>query len=84
MTDGVGEKDMADTILDRLEEYTGLTARPVIMMQIFDGDDYVGNTHNDLLRDILRKAGIEVVEDGKQWAHDFRKQAGNEAGEAVS
>lgn len=47
-----------------LEDYTGLKAKPVSMFQIFDGaDDYIGDTHNDFLNDIFRKAGIEVVDD---------------------
>ena len=47
-----------------LEDYTGLKAKPVSMFQIFDGaDDYIGDTHNDTLNDIFRKAGIEVVDD---------------------
>lgn len=46
-----------------LEDYTGLKAKPVSMFQIFDGaDDYIGDTHNDTLNDIFRKAGIEVVD----------------------
>lgn len=51
-----------------LEDYTGLTSRRITVYQIFDGcfdDIYVGNTHDDLLTDILHKAGIEVIEDGK-------------------
>lgn len=45
-----------------LEDYTGLKARQVSMFQIFDGgDDYIGDTHNCTLSEILRKAGIEVV-----------------------
>lgn len=47
-----------------LEDYTGLKAKPVSMFQIFDGaDDYIGDTHNNTLNDIFRKAGIEVVDD---------------------
>lgn len=47
-----------------LKEYTGLEAKPVSMFQIFDGgDDYIGDTHNCTVNDILRKAGIEVVDD---------------------
>lgn len=47
-----------------LEDYTGLKAKPVSMFQIFDGaDDYIGDTHNNTLNDIFRKAEIEVVDD---------------------
>ena len=48
-----------------LEEYTGLQAKPARMFLVFDqAGDYVGNTHNDMISDILRRAGIEVTEDG--------------------
>lgn len=47
-----------------LEDYTGLEAKSVSMFQIFDGGDYVGDTHNCTISDILRRAGIEVVDDG--------------------
>lgn len=48
-----------------LEDYTGLKAKEVTMFQIFDGgDNYIGDTHNCTLSEILRKAEIEVVDDG--------------------
>lgn len=47
-----------------LEKYTGMLAKPVSMFQIFDdGGDYIGDSWNNTTYDMLRKAGIEVVED---------------------
>lgn len=54
-----------DSFPEILEEYTGLQAKPARMFLVYDSaGDYVGNTHNDTIGDILRKAGIEVTEDG--------------------
>ena len=54
-----------DSFPEILVEYTGLQAKPARMFLVFDqAGDYVGNTHNDTVYDILRKAGIEVTEDG--------------------
>lgn len=54
-----------DSFPEILAEYTGLQAKPARMFLVFDQDgDYVGNTHNDTVDDILRRAGIEVTEDG--------------------
>lgn len=54
-----------DSFPEILEEYTGLQAKPARMFLVFDrAGDYVGNTHYDTIGDILRKAGIEVTEDG--------------------
>ena len=54
-----------DNFPETLEEYTGLQAKPARMFLVFDqAGDYVGNTHNETIYDILRRAGIEVVEDG--------------------
>ena len=53
-----------DSFPEILEEYTGLQAKPARMFLVFDqAGDYVGNTHNDALSDILRRAGIEMIED---------------------
>lgn len=50
---------------ETLAEYTGLQAKPARMFLVFDqAGDYVGNTHDDTINDILRRAGIEVIEDG--------------------
>lgn len=55
-----------EAFVQLLEDYTGLTSRKVTVFQIFDCSlDYIGNTHDDSVRDILRRAGIEVNEDGK-------------------
>ena len=50
-----------ESFAEVLEEHTGLQAKPARMFLVFDeAGDYVGNTHNDKLYDILRRAGIEV------------------------
>lgn len=57
-----------EAFVQLLEDYTGLTSRKITVFQIFDGcfdDIYIGNTHDDMVSDILRRAGIEVIEDGK-------------------
>ncbi len=46
-----------------LEEYTGIEARPYTAYQYFDSaDNYVGDSNDDDVRDILRKAYITVKE----------------------
>lgn len=55
-----------DRFPEMLENYTGLIAKKVTMLQIFDScGDYIGNTYNDSIGDLMRKAYIEVIEDGK-------------------
>lgn len=50
-----------ESFAEALEEHTGLQAKPARMFLVFDSaGNYVGNTHNDTLYDILRRAGIEV------------------------
>ena len=54
-----------DSFPEILEEHTGLQAKPARMFLVFDAaGDYVGNTQDDTVNDILRKAGIEVIEGG--------------------
>lgn len=51
--------------LSALEKYTGITARPYTGYQYFDAaGDYLGDSGETSLEDLLEKAGIEVMEDG--------------------
>lgn len=45
-----------------LEEYTGITRRAFTSYDYYIGDDYVGNSDDNSLRDILRYAYVEVEE----------------------
>lgn len=46
-----------------LEEYTGIEARPYTAYQYYDGaGNYVGDSDNDDLNEILRRAYISVKE----------------------
>ncbi len=46
-----------------LEEYTGIEARAYTAHQYFDGaDNYVGDSNEDTLKDILNRAYIKVKE----------------------
>lgn len=54
-----------DDFLKKLEEYTGIEARSYTAYQFFDAaGDYLGNSDETSLEDLLEKAGIEVIEDG--------------------
>ena len=46
-----------------LEEYTGIEARPYTAHQYFDGaDNYVGDSNEDTLKEILGRAYITIKE----------------------
>lgn len=47
-----------------LEKHTGISAIPYTSYQYFNGDDYVGDSNDFDLLDVLKNAYIEVVEDG--------------------
>ena len=47
-----------------LEKYTGIVAIPYTGYQYFNGDDYVGDSNDFDLLDVLKNAYIEVVDDG--------------------
>ena len=47
-----------------LEKHTGIEAIPYTAYQYFNGDDYVGDSNDFDLLDLLKNAYIEVVEDG--------------------
>lgn len=49
--------------VEKLEEYTGITRRAFISYDYYSGDDYVGNSDDNSLGDILRSAYVEVAED---------------------
>ena len=46
-----------------LEEYTDITRRAYTSYDYYSGDDYVGNSDDNSLHDILRAAYVEVTED---------------------
>ena len=48
--------------LEKLEEYTGITREPYTSYNYFCGGDYVGNSDNNTLDEILRYAYVEVAE----------------------
>ena len=51
--------------LKTLEEYTGIEARPYTAYQFFDAaGNFLANSDETCLEDLLEKAGIEVIEDG--------------------
>ena len=47
-----------------LEKHTGISTVPYTGYQYFYGDDYVGDSNDFDLLDLLKNAYIEVVEDG--------------------
>ena len=49
----------------KLEEYTGIERREFTSYDYYIGDDYVGNSDDSSLYDILRNAYVEVTEDGQ-------------------
>lgn len=50
-----------DVFHNKLQEYTGITARPYFAYQYLDDDgDFIGDSDNDNLDDLLRAAFIEV------------------------
>lgn len=50
--------------VEKLEEYTGITRKSYTAYDYYSGGDYVGNSENFELYDILRSAFVEV-EDGR-------------------
>lgn len=48
--------------VEKLEEYTDITRRSYTAYDYFCGGDYVGNSENDDLIDILRNAYVEIEE----------------------
>lgn len=51
---------------EKLEEYTGITAKPYIAHNFYDcHNNYIGNSEEFDLDTILDNAYVEVVEDGK-------------------
>lgn len=50
--------------VEKLEEYTGITRKSYTAYDYYCGGDYVGNSENFDLYDILRSAFVEVVDDG--------------------
>lgn len=51
---------------EKLEEYTGITAKPYIAYIFYDcNDNYICNSEELDLDTLLENAYVEVVEDGK-------------------
>lgn len=51
--------------LQALEEYTGIEARPYTAYQFFDAaGNFLANSDETCLEELLEKAGIEVINDG--------------------
>ena len=58
------EENLA-TARKKLEEYTGIEARSYTAYQFFDAaGDFIGNSDEIALEELLEKAGIEVTDDG--------------------
>ncbi len=54
-----------ETAYGMLKEYTGIEARPYTAWAFYDeADNYVGDSDNYTIRDLLDKAYIAVVEEG--------------------
>lgn len=54
-----------ETAYGMLKEYTGIEARPYTAWAFYDeADNYVGDSDNDAISDLLDKAYIAVVEEG--------------------
>ena len=52
-----------ETAFGLLEEYTGIKAKPYTAWAFYDdADNYIGNSDNDNLRDLLDSAYIKVVD----------------------
>ena len=49
--------------VELLEEYTGITRRSYTAYDYYSGGDYVGNSENFDLYEILRNAYVEVTDD---------------------
>lgn len=49
--------------VELLEEYTGITRRSYTAYDYYSGGDYVGNSENFDLWDLLRSAFVEVTEE---------------------
>ena len=47
-----------------LEKHTGISAIPYTAYKYFNGDDYIGDSEDFDLLNLLKNAYIEVVEDG--------------------
>lgn len=53
-------------IVKTFEDLTGIVVKPYTGYQFFDAaGNYLGDDNWNDIREILREAGIEVVEDGK-------------------
>ena len=51
-----------------LKKYTGIEARPYTAWQFYDeADNYVGDSDNYDLKDLLDKAYITIVEEGEGY-----------------
>ena len=51
-----------DVYRERPHEYTGIKAKPYVSYQYYDKNgDYVGDSNNDSLDDILEAAQVEVI-----------------------
>ena len=51
-----------DVYRERLHEYTGIKAKPYVPYQYYDKNgDYVGDSNQDSLDDILEAAQVEVI-----------------------
>lgn len=51
-----------DVYRERLREYTGIKAKPYVSYQYYDiNGDYIGDSNNDSLDDILEAAQVEVI-----------------------
>ncbi len=46
-----------------LEEYTGIEARPYTAYQYYDADNFVGDSDNYDVREILENAYIKITKD---------------------
>ena len=54
-----------EEFLRALEEHTGIVARPYTAYQFYDAvGNFLDNSDETCLEDLLEKAGIEVIEDG--------------------
>ena len=57
-------ENSAEDFVERLEEYTGIVAKPYTAYVYFDScGDYIGCSEVQTVWEILQEAGIEVVPD---------------------
>ena len=51
-----------------LKEYTGIEARPYTAWSFYDEhDNYVGDSDNYSIQDLVENAYIDIVEDSEDW-----------------